>query len=134
MLTIYRGPMGEWVEDPDAAFLRRIADQPSAYWARGGGDSALETEGSDERMVFFFDEPFGFFMMMHPDYEVVVRQPGPIIAVEHDVGGEPMRVPSCSYFSRDEAYELMLEFVAIGGRPMSVKWQDMYDLDFDDGF
>lgn len=134
MAIFYRGPLGDTQENPDPNFLRLVADKPESYWAMGGGDSCLEVHGSSERMLFFFDEPYGFFIMMHPDYEIVVRHPGPIETVEHRVGGEPMKVPSCSYFTRDEAYELMLEFISNEGRPTSVEWTDMYELEFDHGF
>lgn len=134
MSVFYRGPLGDSKENPAPDFLRTIADKPADYWAKGGGDSCLELSGSSERMIFFFDEPYGFFMMMHPDYEVVVRNTGPIETIQHRVGGEPMRVPSCSYFSRDEAYALMLEFLENEGRPTSVEWQDMYEIEFNHEF
>lgn len=134
MAILYRGPLGDSVMNPDPNFLRQIADKPADYWKTGSGDSCLEVCGMNERLLFFFDDPLGFFMMMHPDYEVVVRRPGPIETIVHRVGGEPMRVPSCSYFSRDEAYVLMLEFVKNKGRPSSVEWQDMYHIKFDHGF
>lgn len=131
MSTLYRGPLGDSVVNPAPAFLRQIADKPADYWKTGGGDSCLEVSGKNERLLFFFGEPFGFFMMMHPDYDVVVRKSGPVQTIVHRVGGEPMKVPSCSYFSRDDAYALMLEFLQILGRPTSVEWRDMYQIEFD---
>lgn len=133
-MVFYRGPLGDTCENPDRDFLQSIATKPAGYWAQGGGDSCLEVTGSNERLLFFYDEPFGFFMMMHPDYEVIVKPCDSIKTVEHRVGGEPMKVPSCSYVSRDEALDLMMEFVASRKRPESVEWQDMYDIDFDHGF
>lgn len=134
MSVFYRGPLGDVEESPDAEFLRDVASKPEDYWASGGGDSCLEVHGGTERMLFFFDEPYGFFVMMHPNYEVVVRSTEQIKTIEHRVGGEPMKVPSCCYFTRDEAYELMLEFVRNEGKPTSYEWQDMYELEFDHGF
>ncbi len=133
-MMFYRGPLGDTREDPDLAFLRTIADKPADYWAQGGGDSCLEVLGSGERLLFFAHEPHGFFLMMHPDYEVIIQNSQGIETVEHRVGGEPMRVPSCSFVTRDEAYALMVEFVTTGARPGSVQWQDMYELEFDHGF
>lgn len=134
MSILYRGPLGDSVMNPDTDFLRQISDKPAGYWKTGGGDSCLEVCGTNERMLFFFDEPYGFFIMMHPDYEVVVRRSGPVETIEHRVGGERMKVPSCSYFSRDDAYALMLEFLQNEGRPTSVEWRDMYQIEFDHGF
>ncbi len=133
-MVFYRGPLGDTRDDPDEDFLRSIVEKPAEYWAQGGGDSCLEVAGSNERMLFFCDEPFGVFIMMHPDYEVVVKPCGAITTVEHRVGGEPMKVPSCSYMSREEALDLMLEFVSLGRRPTSVEWREMYQIDFDHGF
>jgi len=133
-MVSYRGPLGDTCENPDKEFLQSIVEKPAGYWTQGGGDSCLEVAGSNERMLFFYDEPFGFFIMMHPDYEVVVKPCDAVKTVEHRVGGEPMKVPSCSYVSRDEALNLMLEFVSLRKRPESVEWQDMYDIDFDHGF
>jgi len=133
-MILYRGPIGDTRNNPDREFLRAISEKPAEYWAQGGGDSCIEVEGSNERLLFFYDEPYGFFVMMHPDYYVVVSRTTPIDTVEHRVGGEPMKLPTCSYMGRDEALRLMIEFSESGKRPVSVEWQDMYDIDFDHGF
>jgi len=131
----YRGPQGDTCENPTDEFLRNIAEKPADYWAQGGGDSCLEIAGSNDRMIFFVDEPYGVFIMMHPDYEVISQDSDkPVETVEHRVGGEPMKVPSSSYVSRERALELMREFVKNSGRPSSVEWIDMYEIEFDHGF
>ncbi|UNK17387.1 hypothetical protein MNQ98_23365 [Paenibacillus sp. N3/727] len=50
-MLVYNGPIGEPVENPS---------EDSDYWLQGSGDSCLEVEGLEERLVFFMDEPFGF--------------------------------------------------------------------------
>jgi hypothetical protein len=131
---VYRSPLGDSKKNPDDSFLREIANKPSEYWESGSGDSCLEVEGASERMIFFYVEALGFFMMMHPDYEVVIRDTGSVKTIQHRIGGEPMKVPSYCYLNRDKAFALMQEFVKNGGRPTSVVWQDMYSIDFDHDF
>ena len=134
-MVLYRGPLGDTCENPSDEFLQEIVNRPAEYWAQGGGDSCLEVAGSNDRMIFFVDEPYGVFVMMHPDYEVVAQaSEKPIETVEHRVGGEPMKVPSIGYVSRERALLLMREFVKNAARPSSVKWIDMFEIEFDHGF
>jgi len=54
-----------------------------------------------------------------------------IETVIHNVGGEPMQVPTCSYVQRDVAYQIIVSFLEGGKIPESVKWVDLYDIDFE---
>lgn len=130
MIT-YHGPIGEAVENPTYEFLENlILLESDNYWKHGGGDSCIEVEGCDERLIFFYDEPYGFFIMRHPDYLVLCDDSIIIETVEHLVGGEPMQVPSCSYVSRAKAFELIMSFVKEKKIPDFVEWVDLYDIDF----
>ncbi|MEC1242024.1 hypothetical protein P9B40_22025, partial [Bacillus paralicheniformis] len=57
-----------------------------------------------------------------------------IETVEHLVGGEPMKVPSCSYVDRDLAYRIINEFITTKSMPTFIEWVDLYEIDFDQGF
>ncbi|MCX7748037.1 MAG: hypothetical protein N2645_14300 [Clostridia bacterium] len=135
MLITYNGPTGDPIENPSINFLKDIIFNKAAdYWAKGSGDSGIEIEGLDETLIFFYDEPYGFFIMRHPDYLVPYDESAEIRVVEHKVGGEPMRVPSCCYVSRERAYETISEFVTTKSIPSNVNWTDIYDIEFDHGF
>ncbi|SMO57566.1 hypothetical protein SAMN06264849_103292 [Melghirimyces algeriensis] len=54
--------------------------------------------------------------------------------MEHLVGGEPMKVPSCSYVNRDLAYHIINEFITKKAIPTFIEWIDLYEIDFDHGF
>lgn len=72
--------------------------------------------------------------MRHPDYLVLMDKDAPIHTIEHLVGGEPMAVPSCSYVSREMAYQIVHEFISSKEIPESVEWVDLYEIDFDYDF
>ncbi|MBQ7774891.1 MAG: hypothetical protein IJ379_03130 [Lachnospiraceae bacterium] len=131
-MIIYYDPMEEPTENPTKEFLKNIIYNKDAdYWKKGSGDSCIEVDGCDERLIFFYDEPHGFFVMRHPDYLVMHDESVEIETVEHRVGGEPMQVPSCSYVSREKAYEIITTFVELKRVPDFVSWMDLYDIDFE---
>ncbi|MDR6226337.1 hypothetical protein [Desmospora profundinema] len=132
---VYHGPVGDSVENPTLEFIKDLVfNREADYWAQGGGDSALEIEGLNERLIFFFDEPYGFFIMRHPDYLAPCKENVEIEVVEHWVGGEPMRIPSCCYVSRDQAYEILSKVIETKQIPTDVNWVDIYEIDFDHGY
>ena len=134
-MVIYNGPTGGPVQNPTLEFLYDIVfNQNADYWAKGSGDSAIEIEGIDERLIFFFDEPYGFLLMRHPDYLVPSNSNRVIKVVEHRIGGEMMRFPSCSYLSREKAYAVIAEFVRDHQFSTEIDWIDMYEIDFDHGY
>lgn len=131
-MIIYNGPVGEAVENPTDDFWEELLLRKSEdYWKQGGGDSCIEVEGCNERLIFFYDAPYGFFIMRHPDYLVMYDESVVIETVEHLVGGEPMQVPSCSYVSRGKAFEVIMSFIKHKGIPEFVEWVDLYDIDFE---
>jgi hypothetical protein len=141
-LITYNGPTGDPVENPSTDFIKDIIFNKNAdYWEKGSGDSGIEIEGLDEQLVFFYDEPYGFFIMRHPDYLVPVanevsggipKEPYDeeikIEVVEHRVGGEPMKVPSCCYVSRDKAFEIISVFINTEQIPENINWTDIYAI------
>lgn len=129
--TVYYGPT-EDVANPTKEFIKTIIYETDAsYWKVGSGDSCIEVEGCEERLIFFYDEPYGFFIMRHPDYLVMCDETMEIETVTHNVGGEPMQVPTCSYVQRDVAYQIIVSFLEGGKIPEFVKWVDLYDIDFE---
>ncbi len=130
-MIIYNGPVEEPVENPEDKFIRSIFFEKEAdYWKQGSGDSCFELEGEDERLILFYDEPYGFFIMRHPDYLVPLKDVE-IETIEHLVGGEPMKVPSCSYINREEAYRIVKHFLTTKTVPDFIEWVDLYDIDFE---
>lgn len=131
-MIVYNGPIGEPVVNPTDDFLKDIFfNQGEEYWKKGSGDSGIEVDGCDERIIFFYDDPYGFFVMRHPDYLVMYDESIDIKTVEHRVGGEPMQVPTCSYVTREMAYKVISSFIKQKQIPDFVSWIDLYDIDFD---
>lgn len=134
-LVIYNGPIGDPIENPSIDFIKNIVFNKEAdYWLKGSGDSCIEVAGAEERLIFFFDEPYGFFIMQHPDYLAPYDETADIKAVEHRVGGEPMTVPSCCYVSREKAFEILYKFIVYKEIDKNVNWIDIYEVDFDHGY
>ncbi len=134
-MIIYNGPVEEPIENPNDDFIRSIIfEKGEDYWKQGSGDSCFEVVGCDEWLIFFYNEPYGFFIMRHPDYLVPMNKNVEIETVEHLVGGEPMKVPSCSYVDRDLAYRIINEFITTKSMPTFIEWVDLYEIDFDHGF
>lgn len=131
-MAFYYGSDGERIENPNEDDLKDIFFHTEAsYWEQGSGDSSIEVDGCDECLLFFYDEPYGFFMMRHPDYLVPIDRDVAIKTVEHDVGGDPMKVPTCSYVDRETAYKIAKEFIETEKIPEFLEWIDLYDIDFD---
>ena len=134
-MVIYNGPIEDPIENPSDEFIKNIIfNKEEGYWKQGSGDSCFEVDGYDEWLIFFYDEPYGFFIMRHPDYLVPINLDVEIKTIEHSVGGEPMKVPTCSYVDRDKAYDIINKFIANKEVPTCVKWVDLYDIDFEHGF
>jgi len=134
-VIIYNGPVGEPIENPSQEFIRDlIFKKNESYWKQGSGDSCFEVEGLEERLILFYDEPYGFFIMQHPDYLVTLNKNVEIETVEHLVGGEPMKVPTCAYLDREMAYRIINEFITTKSIPKFIEWVDLYDIDFEHGF
>ena len=73
-MVIYNGPIEEPIENPSDEFIKNIIfNKEESYWKQGSGDSCFEIEGCDEWLIFFYDEPYGFFIMRHPDYLVTIN-------------------------------------------------------------
>lgn len=56
------------------------------------------------------------------------------VTVTHYVGGEPMRRPRACFVSREQAWDVVQEFVLHGRRSPRFKWVSVGDLDFDTGY
>ena len=130
MITFY-GPDGETIENPSDEFIKEFINKDAEYWLDGSGDSSVEADNCDEALIVFYEEPYGFFIMRHPDYLVPYDEDKDNESIEHDVGGEPMVVPVCSFVSREDAYKIITEYVKNQKFPKKYNWTDLYEIDFD---
>ena len=131
-MIVYSGPIGDAIENPTDQFLKELFfEKREEYWKSGSGDSCIEVKGCNEWIIFFYDEPYGFFMMRHPDYLVMYDEQIEMKTIVHKVGGEPMQVPTCSYVSRKRAYEIISSFIKTKKIPEYVSWIDLYEIDFE---
>lgn len=135
---VYSPPTGDDVDNPSLSDLKSIVlNKEAAYWEDGSGDSGIEVEGADERLMFFNYQDRGIFIMLVPDYYVPV--PGGlgqnnIETLVHDIGGNEFRFPSCCLLSKDDAWNIIEHFVDSGETLKEFDWVELYDIDFDHGF
>ncbi len=62
-MVVYNSPIGTLVENPTNDFIKDIFfNKKEDYWQKGSGDSCIEVEGCNERIIFFYDEPYGFLL------------------------------------------------------------------------
>lgn len=134
-MIIFNGPTGNEIQNPTEQFIRNIIfEKDDEYWKTGSGDACIEVEECKERLIFFYESDYGFFIMRHPDYLVLCDDQNDIHTVVHDVGGEPMQVPSCSFVSREKALDILISFMRTGEILYNDMWIDMYDIDFEYDF
>lgn len=124
----YFGPDGEVINKPSLDFVDSILKKESSYWTSGSGDSSLFFDNEQSRLIFFKDDGRGFFIMQHPDYIAPCNVEIEIERVYHNVGGEPMAVPSCCYVNLDCARKIFIEFMATGKISDINSWKDIYEL------
>lgn len=131
-MVTYYGPVGEPIKNPTYNYLKKILlTESESYWKQGSGDSCIEIDGCSERIIFFFKEEYGFFIMRHPDYLVLCDDSISIKTITHRVGGEPMQVPTCSFISRSKAFDIIMSLIENKKIPDNVEWIDLYDIEFD---
>jgi len=142
MKTITFSPnTGDDIINPDFDFLKEIIFKQGAdYWsmAKGTGDSGIKIEENNTVLwlLFFYDEPYGFFLYYDVAY-VPIRKGVPLkddLVVEHIVGCEPMRVPSICYRTREEAWEIIMDFINHQKMTEKYNWVPLGEIDYDDGY
>ena len=128
-MIIYNGPIEEPIENPSDELIKDIIyNKDETYWKQGSGDSCFEIGTCNERLIFFYDEPYGFFILRHPDYLVPLNEMIEPLIIEHLVGGEPMKVPICCYVNRETAYNIITHFIHNKEISNLVKWVDLYEI------
>lgn len=134
-MIIYNGPYEAEIKNPTQEFIYDIIwNKEEDYWKKGSGDSCIEIEGSEEVLIFFYDEPYGFLIMRQPDYLVPINREKEIEVVEHNIGGEPLQIPTCSYVDRKTAYEIIMNYINKGVILNNIEWIDLYDIEFENNF
>lgn len=128
----YYAPYGKDIENLTEDYLKDVIFNYSQdYWEKGSGDSGIEVSEYSNRIIFFYKEEYGFFIMLHPDYYVPYNINVPIETVNHRIGGELFQVPSCSFVSREEAYNIISNFIKNGDVLEKYNWVDMYEIPFE---
>ncbi|AYJ88965.1 hypothetical protein CS953_04290 [Bacillus safensis] len=132
-MYLYYGPTGAPVKNPGEEFMKRIFFQEGEeYWKQGNGESFIEIEEDweCESLVFFYTEPYGFFIMRYPDFLVPFQKVEKVETIEHFVARSPLNVPSCSYVDRNQAYQIVQQFLDDKKAPDLVEWVKLRSIDF----
>ena|SRR5687768_16704536 len=137
----YTPPTGDAIGNPPLDFIKEVIFKYNAdYWSNDStGTSMLDfytknlnTYSGDLSLIFFFDEPHGFFL--YYDVEFVPVKKGVALkdsnVVEHIVGTEPMRVPSICYRTREEAWEILMDFVSYQKMSEKFIWVRLGEIDY----
>ncbi|MCA0162737.1 MULTISPECIES: Imm1 family immunity protein [Bacillus] len=135
-MLLYYGPTGAPVENPGEEWVKEIFfHKGEDYWKQGNGESSIEVDEDweTESLVFFYHEPYGFFLMRYPDFLVPFKKEEKIETIKHVVAGAPLYVPSCSYVDRHQAYEIVQHFLKTKSVPDSVEWVELRTIDFQQG-
>jgi hypothetical protein len=135
VLTFY-APDGAHIPNPSCEMLHEfIFEKGHDYYAQGWGGGALEIMrhrvdaieklNDQPTLEFFFVEPHGFFFRY---YSVQ----GPVLVTydgsgcerlcEHYYGGDPMRIPTACFVSRECAWEIIQEFCRSGSYSPLAHW------------
>ena len=131
---LYCPPFGDDVESPDIDKIKNIIFTESQdYWREGSGDSGIEIQGKDDRMLFFNYRDIGFFIMLSPDYEVPISKSNndEIKTFSHRIGGNEFSFPSCCLFAKEDAWNIIEHFLKTGDKLSEFKWIDLYEIDFE---
>lgn len=123
----YYSPINDNVINPSNKFLKDIIfNTNSGYWELGSGDSCIEVDGLTERLIFFYDK-YGFFVLRHPDYLVKYKDLNNKDTFIHCVGGEATNFPITSCLTREETYNIIINF--INKKPFDEdEWIDLYEI------
>ncbi|APP16398.1 MULTISPECIES: Imm1 family immunity protein [Bacillus] len=135
-MFLYYGPTGAPVENPGEEWMKEIFfHKDEDYWKQGNGESSIEVDEDweTESLVFFYHEPYGFFLMRYPGFLVPFKKEEKIETIKHVVAGAPLYVPSCSYVDRNQAYEIVQHFLKTKSIPDSVEWVELRTIDFQQG-
>jgi hypothetical protein len=138
MTIIFNPNTGDDITNPGIDELRNIFFEfDSDYWSmeEGTGDSGIKIEnnGKDLWLLFFYDEPYGFFL--YYDIEFVPVRKGILlkddVVIEHIVGCEPMCIPSICYRTREEAWEIVLDFINEQKMTEKYNWVRLSEIEYD---
>lgn len=127
-MIIYYDTINENIINPTDEFLKDIIFNKSGdYWLEGSGDSCIEIDNISERLIFFYNDKYGFFIMRHPDYLVTYKDKNNKDYFIHYIGGEPIKIPITSCLTREEAYTLIKDFI-LGKEFNEDKWIELYEI------
>jgi|GEM_PF-799835 len=137
-------PFGSKILNPSIDLLRKIIfEYQSDYWSEDStGDSVVDFYTKDESaygeennsILFFYDEPYVFFLYYDVQF-VPIKKGIPLkddMVVEHIVGCEPMRVPSICYRTREEAWEIIMNFINHQKMTEKYNWVPLGEIEYDD--
>jgi hypothetical protein len=134
----YKPPSGDTISNPSMETLRSaIFDANHAKW--DSNEAMLDFYKTDIRLykgdvslIFFYDEPYGFFIYYEVSLAPVQRgvELKDEVVVEHIMGCEPMRIPSICYRSKEEAWEIIEYFIATEKPHEKFNWVMLGDIDY----
>lgn len=137
----YKSPSGTRISNPSKAFLKDlIYNSSGSDWGKdSSGDSMLDFYENainhyqgDVSLIFFYDEPYGFFM--YYDVSLTAVEHGVSLkddkVIEYFVGGEPMRIPSICYRNRQQAWEIIEHFIETEKPLEKFNWVMLSKIDY----
>jgi hypothetical protein len=127
---------GDHIKCHDDELIRRVIfEYDSSYWSmkNGTGDSGIKIDELDNPTIFFYDEPYGFFIYFGLGFVPVKK--GILlkddIVIEHLIGSQPMRVPGICYRTREEAWEIISDLINEHKMNEKFNWVRLDDIEYD---
>jgi hypothetical protein len=138
----FKQPTGNKIINPTEAQLwKSIFNTDTNYWSKES-DAMIDFYNTDPNiyqgdisLIFFYDDPYGFFLYYDVEF-VPIKKNVTLkdeIVVEHFIGGEPMRIPSICYRTREEAWEIVLDFINEQKMNEKYNWVPLADIEYDIG-
>jgi len=104
----YTNNFGEEFICKDLSKVSEVLDLDYKNWEQGSGDSAFHSD-KGESLIFFKLEK-GFFVMELSSY-LSPKISDNSEALKHFVSGEPMTIPKKCICSKNQAYDIIVEFL-----------------------
>ena len=133
MNVVFRDPSGQERNIVEEELRELILTADERYWRIGSGEGSLEMTDSEPRraLTLSLKEPYGF-LLQYGEYEstddlVAVASTDHAETTEVIVGGNPWKVPTTFFVSRQAAWEAVEEFCRSGRPGNSLKWVRLDD-------
>lgn len=137
---LYRSPDGHITSNPQMDMVLDVIKNPKVcYWEAGSGGASIEyeTPGCTSVLILFYSQPYGFFL----EHRANVRKHDRYFSIGTEkmdelttiyVSGEPHKLPTGVFVSKDSAQVAVQEFMGNGERSNCLQWKNRKEISWED--